>query len=57
MTEILLLDDITTAERVDHEKVMQMLSKAPKRNFDNEFVVLHGGTYTADELKMIAPQK
>lgn len=57
MTEILLMDDMTTAEKVDHEKVMQMLSKAPKHNFDNEFVILHGSTYTADELKMIAPQK
>ncbi len=57
MTEILLMDDMTTDKEINHDKLMQMLSKAPKRSFDNEFVILHGGTYSADELKMIVPQK
>lgn len=53
--KVLFLDDTLTGEKVDSDKVMELLAKAPQRTYDGETVILHGGTYSIDEMKRIIP--
>lgn len=54
--KVLFLDDTKTDEKVDHDKVMELFVKAPKRAYGDECVILHGGTYSVDEMKRIMPK-
>lgn len=57
MVKILFVDDIQTEEKVDHDKIMNLFAQSPKRTFDNECVILPGGTYSIDEMKRIMPKE
>lgn len=57
MAQVLFLDDTPTDEKVDHDKIMELLAKAHKRIYSGKCVVLHGGTYSIDEMKRIMPKE
>lgn len=57
MTQFLFVDDIKSDEEIDHDKLVELFSKAPKRKLDNELVILHGDTYSIDEMKRIMPKE
>lgn len=52
----LFLDDTLTDEKVDNDKLMELFANAPKRSYGGECVILHGGTYSVDEMKRIMPK-
>lgn len=53
----LFLDDTLTDEKIDNDKLMELFAKAPKRTYSDECVILHGGTYSVDEMKRIMPKE
>lgn len=55
--KVLFLDDTLTDEKIDNDKLMELFAKAPKRTYDGECVILHGGTYSVDEMKRIMPKE
>lgn len=55
--KFLFLDDTLTDEKIDSDKVMELLAKAPKRTYGGETVILRGGTYSIDEIKRIMPKE
>lgn len=54
---ILFIDDINTGKEIDHDKLMELFSKAPQRQPYEKIIILSGQTYSIDETKRIMPQK
>lgn len=50
-TKVLFLDDTLTDEKIDQEKIVELFVNAPKRTYCEKCVILHGGTYSVDEMK------
>lgn len=55
--KVLFLDDTMTDEKVDNDKLMELFANAPKRSYGSECVILHGNTYSVDEMKRIMPKE
>lgn len=53
----LFLDDTLTDEKIDSDKIMELFVNAPKKGYGGKCVILHGGTYSVDEMKRIMPKK
>lgn len=56
-TKVLFLDDTLTDEKADNDKLMELFTKAPERTYGGECVILHGDTYSVDEMKSIMPKE
>lgn len=55
--KVLFLDDTLTGAKIDNDKFIELLAKAPKWTYDGECVVLQGGTYSINEMKSIMPKE
>ena len=53
----MFVDDIKSGEEINHDKLMELLSKAPKREFGGRLVILQGGTYSTEEMKSLREDK
>lgn len=56
-TKVLFLDDTPSGGKIDSEKFIELLAKAPKRTYNGECVILQGGAYSVDEMKRIMPKE